>query len=39
MGAPTFRQVYDEHFRFVWRSLRRIRPAMEALGGCAGGRI
>jgi len=20
----TFRQVYDEHFRFVWRSLRRL---------------
>jgi RNA polymerase sigma-70 factor (ECF subfamily) len=24
MGEPSFRQVYDEHFRFVWRSLRRL---------------
>src|SRR5262245_42381075 len=24
MAEPTFRQVYDEHFRFVWRSLRRL---------------
>ena len=24
MADPTFRQVYDEHFRFVWRSLRRL---------------
>jgi RNA polymerase sigma-70 factor (ECF subfamily) len=22
--AMTFEQVYDEHFRFVWRSLRRL---------------
>jgi RNA polymerase sigma-70 factor (ECF subfamily) len=21
---PTFKEVYDEHFRFVWRSLRRL---------------
>lgn len=24
MGDASFRQVYDEHFRFVWRSLRRL---------------
>lgn len=24
MPEPTFREVYDEHFRFVWRSLRRL---------------
>jgi RNA polymerase sigma-70 factor (ECF subfamily) len=24
MAEPTFRHVYDEHFRFVWRSLRRL---------------
>src|SRR5262245_65871367 len=25
MAEPmTFREVYDEHFRFVWRSLRRL---------------
>ena len=24
MGETSFRQVYDEHFRFVWRSLRRL---------------
>lgn len=24
MGQPRFRQVYDDHFRFVWRSLRRL---------------
>src|SRR4051812_40025801 len=24
MANPTFRQVYDEHFRFVWRSLGRL---------------
>jgi len=24
MAEPTFRQVYGEHFRFVWRSLRRL---------------
>jgi len=23
-GRPTFKEVYDEHFRFVWRSLRRL---------------
>lgn len=24
MAQTSFRQVYDEHFRFVWRSLRRL---------------
>jgi RNA polymerase sigma-70 factor (ECF subfamily) len=24
MPEPTFREVYEEHFRFVWRSLRRL---------------
>lgn len=24
MAAPSFREVYDAHFRFVWRSLRRL---------------
>ena len=24
MSEPTFREVYEEHFRFVWRSLRRL---------------
>lgn len=24
MGSPSFPDVYDEHFRFVWRSLRRL---------------
>jgi RNA polymerase sigma-70 factor, ECF subfamily len=24
MAETSFRQVYDEHFRFVWRSLRRL---------------
>jgi len=24
MSTPTFREVYDAHFRFVWRSLRRL---------------
>lgn len=24
MGSLTFTDVYDEHFRFVWRSLRRL---------------
>jgi RNA polymerase sigma-70 factor (ECF subfamily) len=24
MPPPRFREVYDEHFRFVWRSLRRL---------------
>ncbi len=24
MVEASFRQVYDEHFRFVWRSLRRL---------------
>ena len=24
MGRTSFRQVYDDHFRFVWRSLRRL---------------
>jgi RNA polymerase sigma-70 factor, ECF subfamily len=24
MSETSFRQVYDEHFRFVWRSLRRL---------------
>jgi RNA polymerase sigma-70 factor, ECF subfamily len=23
-GQLTFKEVYDEHFRFVWRSLRRL---------------
>src|SRR5581483_9589721 len=23
-GPMTFQEVYDEHFRFVWRSLRRL---------------
>src|SRR4051812_12716939 len=23
-GRLTFKEVYDEHFRFVWRSLRRL---------------
>lgn len=23
-GEVTFKEVYDEHFRFVWRSLRRL---------------
>ncbi len=23
-GEMTFQEVYDEHFRFVWRSLRRL---------------
>lgn len=23
-GRPTFKEVYDEHFRFAWRSLRRL---------------
>jgi RNA polymerase sigma-70 factor, ECF subfamily len=23
-SAPTLRDVYDEHFQFVWRSLRRL---------------
>ena len=24
LGEMTFKEVYDEHFRFVWRSLRRL---------------
>lgn len=24
MGGPSFRQLYDEHFAFVWRSVRRL---------------
>ena len=24
MAETSFREVYDEHFRFVWRSLRRL---------------
>src|SRR3954464_6534815 len=23
-GGPTFKEVYEEQFRFVWRSLRRL---------------
>ncbi len=23
-GRPSFQEVYNEHFRFVWRSLRRL---------------
>ena len=24
LGAPTFGQIYDDHFRLVWRTLRRL---------------
>ena len=32
MATPTFRQLYDEHFRFVWRSLRRLGVREDDIG-------
>jgi RNA polymerase sigma-70 factor (ECF subfamily) len=30
-GPPRFRTIYDEYFKFVWRSLRRLGVASAAL--------
>src|SRR6188474_2580416 len=32
MANASFRQIYDEHFRFVWRSLARLGVRESDLG-------